>query len=456
MRLSRLISVIACALIIGASLNILVENTGVKKELPPSPAVASVHDSFSPEEAATDTTAVSTLTATVNEIIPKPVYIKVEGKIKPGDTFSKSLSRLKQLSTSVRQQLIQSLSATLDFRKLKPGDHYTITLDENNELIGCSYEAGPLEIYTVAKQSGEQHNFISRQESIPLEVKTIHLKGEIQSSLFEAFIQLNESSRLVYAFADIFASQIDFNTEPRSNDKFEGIVEKYYKNDEFIGYGKILYAKYEQQDGTIHEGFYYNEGDSIDGHFNLEGQELGTFFIKSPLPVGRVTSRFTWRRKHPISGVVKPHLGVDLAAPRGTPVMASSDGKVVFRGVNGGYGKQIILSHNGGYKTYYGHLSRYAKGLKKGSRVSQKQIIGYVGSTGVSTGPHLDYRMKLGNRFLDPFGTKFKPRSKLSGDTLAAFKREAEKVALYLEKKEGDILFVRQEVVQPKDAVSIL
>jgi murein DD-endopeptidase MepM/ murein hydrolase activator NlpD len=423
----------------------VIEKMGGNKELSPSPAIASVHDNY-PEEK----------TPAAEEIAPEPVYTQVCGKIKPGDTFSKALSRQKQISPAVRQQLIQTLSDSLDFRRLKPGDKYTITLDENNELVGCSYEASPLEIYTVNKNPEEQDSFTSRREAIPLEVKTTYFKGEMHSSLFEAFISLNESSRLVYAFADIFASQIDFNTEPRQQDTFEGIVEKYYKNGDFIGYGKILYAKYAQQDGTVYEGFYFNDNDSIDGHFNLEGEELGTFFIKSPLPIGRVTSRFTWRRKHPILGVVRPHLGIDLAAPKGTPVMAASDGKVAFKGVNGGYGKQIILSHNGGYKTYYGHLSRYAKGLKKGSRVSQKQIIGYVGSTGLSTGPHLDYRLKLGSRFLNPLSTKFKPRSVLSGADLIAFKKDTEKIALYLEKKENNILFVRQEVVEPKDAISIL
>lgn len=450
MRLSKITSVIACALLVGFIFNILLQQSGTEKELSPSPAIASVPETYHapsptmPEEV--DNTP----------IIPEPVYSEITGRIKPGDTLSKSLSRQKQISSSVRQQIIRNLSSCLDFKRLKPGDEYTVMLDEDNQLVRCIYDAGPLHSYLVEKDANNEGAFVGRQETVSLEMQTVHFEGQMQTSLFEAFIEIGESSQLVYAFADIFASQIDFNTEPRAQDRFEGIVEKYYKNNEFIGYGNILYVKYEQQDGTEHEGFYYEGEDSHSGHFKREGEELGTFFIKSPLPVGRLTSKFTWRRKHPILGIVRPHLGIDLAAPKGTPVMAASDGKVAFIGVNGGYGKQVILSHAGSYKTYYGHLSRYGKGLKKGSRVSQKQIIGYVGSTGLSTGPHLDYRMKKNNQFLDPFGTKFKPRSFLSGNQLKDFQNEIENIALFLEKKEKSILTVEQKIIYPEETITIL
>lgn len=448
MRLSKITGVIACALLAGFIFNILLQQAGTEKKLSPSPAIASVPETYRDSSLEKELSVVPTM--------PEPVYLEITGNIKPGDTLSKSLSRQKQISSSVRQQIISNLSSCLDFKRLKPGDKYTVILDEDNQLIRCKYDAGPLHSYLVEKDANNEDAFVGRQETVSLEMRTVHFEGQMQTSLFEAFLEIGEGSRLVYAFADIFASQIDFNTEPRAQDRFEGIVEKYYKNNEFIGYGNILYVKYEQQDGTEHEGFYYEGEDSHRGHFKREGEELGTFFIKSPLPIGRLTSKFTWRRKHPILGIVRPHLGIDLAAPTGTPVMAASDGKVVFIGVNGGYGKQVILSHAGSYKTYYGHLSRYGKGLKKGSKVSQKQIIGYVGSTGLSTGPHLDYRLKKRDQFLDPFGTKFKPRSFLSGDQLKAFQKEIENVALFLERKEKSILTVEQKIIYPEDTITIL
>lgn len=456
MRLSKITAVIAGALLVGFIFNILLQQPGSKKELSPSPAIASVPEAY--QDFSLEEVPVSTMLEEVDNtpIIAEPVYLEITGKIKPGDTLSKSLSRLKNIPASVRQQIISNLSSCLDFKRLKPGDKYTVKLDADNQLVRCNYDAGPLHSYLVEKDANNEGAFVGRQQTVSLEMHTVHFEGQLHTSLFEAFMEIGESSQLVYAFADIFASQIDFNTEPRVQDRFEGIVEKYYKNNEFIGYGNIIYVKYEQQDGTEHEGFYYEGEDSHRGHFKREGEELGTFFIKSPLPMGRLTSKFTWRRKHPILGVVRPHLGIDLAAPTGTPVIAASDGKVAFIGVNGGYGKQVILSHSGGYKTYYGHLSRYGKGLKKGSRVSQKQIIGYVGSTGLSTGPHLDYRMKKNNQFLDPFGTKFKPRSFLSGNQLKDFQNEIKNVALFLEKKETSILSVEQKIIHPEGSITIL
>ncbi|MBW2164429.1 MAG: M23 family metallopeptidase [Deltaproteobacteria bacterium] len=195
------------------------------------------------------------------------------------------------------------------------------------------------------------------------------------------------------AFTDIFASRLDFNTETRLGDQFDVIVEEYFKDDRFVGYGK---------------GKYYDS----------DGREVGTSFLRSPLPVYRVTSKFSKRRLHPILKVYRPHLGVDLAAPIGTRIMAAADGRVSFVGWQKGFGRTVILKHPGGYKTYYGHLSRFAKGIKKGIRVEQKQIIGYVGSSGLSTGPHLDYRIKENGIFKNPFNMKFKPKSKLAGKAL--------------------------------------
>ncbi|MEJ2689370.1 MAG: M23 family metallopeptidase [Deltaproteobacteria bacterium] len=198
-------------------------------------------------------------------------------------------------------------------------------------------------------------------------------------------------------------------------------MEKYYKNRAFIGYGEILFASYHLiEENKTYEAYSFEYNHKA-GYFNARGEELGTPFLRSPVPIGRVTSRFTFHRKHPITGVIRPHLGVDLAAPIGTPIMAAADGKVIFAGRRGGFGNQVILQHGNGYKTYYGHLSRFAKGIRRGAAVTQKKIIGYVGSTGLSTGPHLDYRLQENGVFKNPFAVKFKPRSILTGQVLRSF-----------------------------------
>ena len=208
---------------------------------------------------------------------------------------------------------------------------------------------------------------------------------------------------------------------------------------------------------NIQEGFYHSPKKGYAAHYSPNGEELGTSFLRSPVAMGRLTSGFTWRRRHPILGVVRPHLGVDLAAPTGTPIMAAADGKVVFRGRRGGFGKQVVIKHPNGYKTYYGHLSRFARGLHNGLKVRQKDVIGYVGSTGRATGPHLDYRISQNNQYKNPFALKFKPRSVLSGAELAQFNQSTNQLVAMLDKSTSQkILYVRTFILKPHDSITLL
>lgn len=381
------------------------------------------------------------------EVIEHPeephVFQAIEGEIRRGEGFDDSLKRSK-VRGEIRIQLIQAFSGTLDFKDLKPKDRYSIALDGDGKLVGCTYESDPLNIYRVFK-SGE--GYAAEKALIPLEVRTERLDGVIESSMFEAMIELGEEAKLIYGFANIFSSRIDFNSETQPGDRFSVVFEKYFKDDEFVGYGKILVASYEQAKKSW-EGFYYSSENTTPGHFDEKGEELGTSFLRSPIPFGRVTSRFSYRRRHPILKVVRPHLGVDLAAPTGTPVMAASDGRIVFRGWEGGYGNHVVIKHANGYKTYYGHLSKFRKGQKVGSQVKQKDIIGYVGSTGLSTGPHLDYRISYDGVFKNPFSIKFKPKSVLTGEELASFSKERGRLARLADVPDDQkVLYVKRVVL---------
>ena len=388
------------------------------------------------------------------EVIEHPeephVFQTIEGEIRRGEGFDDSLKRSK-VRGDIRAKLIQAFSGTLDFKDLKPKDRYSIALDGDGKLISCTYESDPLNIYRVFK-SGD--GYAAEKVLIPLEVRTERLDGVIESSMFETLIELGEEAKLIYGFANIFASRIDFNSETQPGDRFSLVFEKYFKDGEFVGYGRILVASYEQAKKSW-EGFYYSSENTAPGHFDQEGEELGTSFLRSPIPFGRVTSRFSYRRRHPILKVVRPHLGVDLAAPIGTPVMAASDGKIVFRGWEGGYGNHVVIKHANSYKTYYGHLSKFRKGQKVGSRVKQKDIIGYVGSTGLSTGPHLDYRISYDGVFKNPFSIKFKPKSILIGEKLESFSKERERLARLMNSTEDQrVLYVKHVVLgQDKDIV---
>jgi len=384
--------------------------------------------------------------------VTAPVLQKIHGELRAGEGLDDSLARLK-LSAKVRRELIRALTGTLDFRRLRPHDSFTIILDDKGELVRCDYESGPLAIYTVVRQTD---GYSAEKVAIPLELRIVRLTGTIRSSLFAAFAELGEEPRLIEAFAGIFASKIDFNTETREGDRIALIVEKYYKDNEFVGYGKMLMAHYEQAD-TAYEGYYYASATAPAGYYDKDGEQLGTSFLRSPIPFGRVTSGFSYHRKHPILNKTLPHLGVDLAAPVGTPVLAASEGKVIYLGRKGGFGKTVILKHAGGYQTHYGHLSRYGKGLQVGSRVEQKDVIGYVGSTGLATGPHLDYRISLNGSFKNPFSLKFKPRYILSAGEFDDFREEMiQIVRLRNTPTDSAILQVENTVYSKDNKISFL
>ncbi len=353
-------------------------------------------------------------------------YTEINGTLQPGDTLGNALRR-RQVSEQIRSQIINALDGHLDFRNLRPSDRYAVILDEAGELAAYRYESGPLDIYQVIRTPDNE--FQTEKLAVPLEQRVVELAGRVESSLFAAFQPHGEEAKLIYTFADIFAARIDFNTETRNGDKFGLIFEKYYKDGEFVGYGRILSAKYQRRDGEVLEAFFYESEKTPGSYFDRQGHELGASFIRSPVPMGRVTSGFSPNRLHPVLNVVRPHLAVDLAAPVGTPVIAAADGRVVLAGWNGGYGNQVILEHANGYRTQYGHFSRIRPGLKVGDRVRQKEVIGYVGATGLATGPHVCYRVQHNGRFVDPLGLKFRPRSVLAGAELAGFQGQAEAVS---------------------------
>lgn len=364
----------------------------------------------------------------------KAGYNEIHGTIQRGETLARSFEK-HDVPSPIRAQFLQAFKSKVDFTNLHPGEQYSIVHDNNDRIIKSVYKVNPYTSYTA---SPSDNGFTVVRDAVELQVKKVAISGEITSSLFAAFPQDLKSARLVYAFADIFASKIDFNTETMPGDRINLIVEEYYRLNEFIGYGNILAARYKKASGEVFEAFYFAPDSSKRfSYYDSKGNELGSSFIRSPVPIARLSSNFTYKRLHPVLGIVRPHLGVDLAAPRGTPVMAAADGKIVSMGTNGGFGKLIVISHGGDFKTYYGHLSGYKEGLRPGSIVRQKQTIGYVGSTGLSTGPHLDYRLQYRGVFKNPFSIKFQPRSILQGQQLQGLYQSIESLVQNLSIEQG-------------------
>ena len=349
--------------------------------------------------------------------------------LRRGDTLVGALDRLgldRRASIGIAEAL-QAEGA--DLRRMRPSDGLEVTWTLDGEPIGLRWEPSPwLGFAVVAADGGWEAR---RAETRP-DVRVAAVGGELKRSLFEAVEALGESPQLVIELAEIFSSDFDFTADSRSGDRFRLLVEKRYAGEQFVDYGQVLVAQY-LSDGRILTGVGFEPAGGRTAYYDLEGRSLRKTFLKSPLAFTRITSGFTYARPHPILGGVRPHLAVDYAAPAGTPVQAVASGTVLLAGWNGGNGIQVHLRHHAGYETLYNHLSRLGPGVRSGARVDQRQVIGYVGSTGLSTGPHLDYRVKKSGRFVNPLSEKFVPGQPLDGAEHRRYLTEARALVRRLE-----------------------
>lgn len=259
----------------------------------------------------------------------------------------------------------------------------------------------------------------------PVYTVTSIVQGTINSSLVEAVESAGENIELAFMLASVYEWEIDFFHALRKGDSFRVLVEKKFAKNRFIGYGRILAADFINQGHRIRALYY--ENDKTRGYYTPDGVSLKKGFLKAPLRYSRISSRYSGRRLHPVTGRIQPHYGVDFAAPVGTPVHATADGRIETKGWRQYNGNYIKIRHMNGYETYYLHLSRFARRLHRGSYVKQGDLIAYVGATGRATGPHLDYRIKKNGKFLNPLRFKA-PEKKLAVGEVPAFQTS---VAVY-------------------------
>jgi len=277
------------------------------------------------------------------------------------------------------------------------GRPYTITLDPDNNVLSLAYHINDEEILRIVRSDP---GFRADKVAIEYERRVGTLGGVIESNLVSSFPEGGPSVLLAIELSDIFSWDVDFNTDFRKGDTFRILVEERWLDGTFRKYGDILAAEL-SVDGRVHRAYRFDAGGRPD-YFDDEGKSLRKAFLKAPLSYRRITSGFSKRRMHPILKIARPHLGIDYAAPAGTPVSTVGDGTVIFAGRKGPNGNLVIVRHPNGYTTSYGHLARIAKGIRRGAEVRQGDVIGTVGSTGLSTGPHLDYRIRRNGAFLNP------------------------------------------------------
>ncbi len=304
----------------------------------------------------------------------------------------------KGLPADLIYNLTQALSKVLDLRRCKPGDFFKLLATPEHELVFFEYQNGLLEKYKVENKEGE---LVAYTLPVKLNRMVMGLEGEIKTSLWEAMRDKCQSPELIMMFSDIFAWEMDFLNETRKGDRFKLIYEVYEKDGKFVNYGDILAAEYESS-GKKYDALLYEDPKGRKDYYDLSGKSLRKTFLRSPLNYRRITSRFSYSRLHPVFKTYRPHYGVDYAAPYGTPVVASADGTIIFAGWKKGLGRTVEIKHTNGFITSYGHLSSFAQGISKGKKVGQGEMVGRVGASGIATGPHLDYRCKVGGRYVDP------------------------------------------------------
>jgi murein DD-endopeptidase MepM/ murein hydrolase activator NlpD len=295
-------------------------------------------------------------------------------------------------------ELTGRFSSLFDLRSSKPGDSFKVFMGQGDTIVAFEYITSDWKKYRLDRDGA---NYIATVNEIGLDRKVMKVDGIIKSSLWDALLPVLPDMEIFSDLTDIFGWEIDFLTEPRVGDKFCLIFETFEKDGIFVRPGKILAAEY-NLNGTPHRAFLYQDSSGHTDYYDENGYSLKKTFLKSPLNYRRISSRFSMSRLHPIYKIYRPHLGVDYAAAAGTPIVSAGEGHVIFKGWRSGFGNYIEIQHPSSTITCYGHLRGFAKGLSNGEKVSQGQIIGYVGSTGDATGPHLDYRVKKNGRFIDP------------------------------------------------------
>lgn len=330
--------------------------------------------------------------------LPQPLGDTVEFVVRRNDTLDRIFRQLKLDLTdlaSIRE--LPGVRTALD--QLRPGDTITLIHDEGM-LQALRRRISETEILSVTR-GGE--GFAAEFVSTPVEIRQAHAQGAIESSLFVSARAAGVSPEIILRLAnDIFGWDIDFALDIQPGDQFTIIYEQKFRDGEYIGDGRILAADFINS-GKMHRAVYYESEDGeVADYFAPDGRSMRRQFLRAPLDFTRISSNFNPRRRHPILNTIRAHKGVDYAAPTGTVIKASGDGRVAFVGAKGGYGRVVILEHGGGVSTLYGHMSRFARGLRNGQRVKQGATIGYVGSSGAATGPHLHYEYRVHGAHKNP------------------------------------------------------
>lgn len=328
----------------------------------------------------------------------------LEHEIQSGDTLAKIFSSMG-LSPQLLHRIVNHSSETKRLARIKPGQVFRVLLNAQQVFQELIFQSSPAQsLRILPDESGFKTQWIDR----PLEQRTTSVSGIIQNSLFLSAQESGLPDAKIMDLANIFGWDIDFALEIRAGDQFSVVYQQDYLDGDKLRDGPILASEFINQ-GKTYRAVRYVDSKGRTDYFTPEGKSVRKAFLRTPVKFARISSRFNLRRKHPVLNRIRAHKGVDYAASKGTPVRASGDGRIVLRGRKGGYGKTVIIEHGGGISTLYAHLSKFSSKRRKGKRVMQGTVIGYVGQTGLATGPHLHYEFRVNGAHRNPLKVKLPP-----------------------------------------------
>ena len=349
------------------------------------------------------------------------VFLREE-RIQRADNIASLLTRLG-ISEPAALDFIRRNEATQAIaRQLRPGKTVTARTSELGNLHTLYFPLNGKDAVLVVERSGD--SFRASEQTLPLQTNVVVRSGEIRNSLFGATDAAGIPDAIATQLAEIFAADIDFYRDLRKGDRFSIVYEAMTHHGQPVRSGRILAAEFANNNRN-YSAYWHQGSQGKGGYYSADGKPMRKAFLRTPLEFSRVTSGFSNARLHPVLQITRAHKGIDYGAPTGTKVRSVADGVVDFAGRQGGYGNLIVLKHQGAYTTAYGHLNGFASGIKKGARVSQGDTIGYVGQTGVATGPHLHYEFRVNGQQVNPMAINLPAAQPLDAQQMAAFKKSS-------------------------------
>ncbi|WP_298184578.1 peptidoglycan DD-metalloendopeptidase family protein [uncultured Pseudomonas sp.] len=406
----------------------------------PEPATSSSRQSPFANTAATDSSAVDELQTTQTEKPQEADPLHRIINVQNGDTLSTVFAKVG-LGATTLHEVINSSKEAKQLTRLKVGQALEFNLSADGQLESLHSKLSDLESIVLTKS---EKGFSFKRDLVKPEVKTAYSHGVINSSLFLSAKRAGLSHNLTMDLANVFGYDIDFAMDIREGDEFELIYEKKVVNGKQVGTGNILSARFTNR-GKTYTAVRYTNKQGNSSYYSANGESMRKAFIRTPVDFARISSRFSTGRRHPVLNKIRAHKGVDYAAPRGTPIKAAGDGRITLAGRHGGYGNAVVIQHGQRYRTLYAHMNGFAKGIRSGSNVKQGQIIGYIGTTGLSTGPHLHYEFQVNGVHVDPLSQKLPMADPIASNEKARFMQLSKPLMAQMDKEKSTMLALNNQ-----------